>query len=116
MSEEENPTSGSEDPAKAPASPTQFHVNGKTVDLNGVKLLTRDWEQLEKQGVNIFKIGGNTDNISVRAYIMVCGYVFRKANPTITDDDVREMELDHPAMDFAWNKIAFNTTASNRPT
>jgi len=72
-------------------------LNGRSIDLSGVfPLKVRDYKALEAQGINLADGQNPLTQASALAF-----YVLHKRDPTVTQAEVDDLEITHPA----WNAV-----------
>lgn len=73
----------------------EIEIKGKKIDLSAaLPLKLKDWRYLEKKGVNIAKISDSP----IESQIKIICYVVSKVDTSITQDDIEDLDLNHPAI------------------
>lgn len=71
----------------------KVELNGREIDISGVfPLKVRDWKAMEQEGISL---GGGKSPITEAAGIVY--YALHKRDPSVTREEVDELELGHPA-------------------
>lgn len=70
-----------------------IQIAGKEVDIDKARPITvRDWRELKKLGVNVMTSFKEADPETL---ITMGGYLLKKSNPEITDDDILSLPGPH---------------------
>lgn len=89
-----------------------YKIGEKEVDLTAAMPLNwGDWMTLEEQGVDVNDFGGSLANM-----YKVFSYAIKKANPEITDDDIKGLDLGNQIVLDIFADIAQEVDSLNRPT
>lgn len=71
-------------------APRSVKINGKEIDLRpALPLTVDDWEQLEKVGVDLFKV--RAENLTAGMIRKVAKFIVQKADPSVTDEQVGKL-------------------------
>lgn len=81
---------------------TKVDFKGKELDLStALPLKLKDWKALEKRGVTFKQF----DTEMITSLSIIAYYVMSKADATITQEDVDDLELNDPALQAVLKSI-----------